>query len=235
MQGRYVFERQCMACHGRWGDGRGELAEGMLPKPRRLTSGLFKFRSTPSGYLPTDGDLARTIRGGIANSSMPSFAHLPSRDLAAVITYAKTLSSRWRHGENRAEPMALGEEPDWFYDDTASSVHRHHGEGLFQANCAGCHSAANSGLVDQWGDPCPAPNLATAILKCGGEPADVYRILATGMDGTPMPSFESGLSATERWEVVAYLRGLRQRGKPGMDRLPSGSSEGDSGEPSGSK
>ncbi len=31
LQGRYLFERHCAACHGRWGDGRGELAEFMHP------------------------------------------------------------------------------------------------------------------------------------------------------------------------------------------------------------
>jgi mono/diheme cytochrome c family protein len=26
MAGRHVFERQCVVCHGKWGDGRGEMA-----------------------------------------------------------------------------------------------------------------------------------------------------------------------------------------------------------------
>lgn len=31
MAGRHVYERQCMVCHGKWGDGRGEMATGMVP------------------------------------------------------------------------------------------------------------------------------------------------------------------------------------------------------------
>ena len=77
-----MYERQCVICHGRWGDGRGDMARGMIPRPRRFTAGVFKYRSTPSGFLPTDADLARTIRGGIAGTSMPVFAGvLSERDV----------------------------------------------------------------------------------------------------------------------------------------------------------
>lgn len=235
MQGRYVFEKHCMACHGRWGDGRGELAEGMLPKPRRLTSGIFKFHSTPSGYLPTDRDLERTVRNGIANSSMPSFGQLSQRDLVAVIAYVKTLSSRWRRAESHGVAMEFEGEPEWFYDDVASRPHGERGGQLFQANCAGCHSVKTSELVDHWGDPCPAPDLGASALKCGGEATDLFRILTTGMDGTPMPSFETGLSAEDRWDLVAYLRQLRRGKKSEPEPSEGDPGEGTDGELPGSK
>ncbi len=89
MAGRHVYDRQCLVCHGKWGDGRGELSVGMVPKPRRLTSGVFKYRSTPSGLLPTDVDLERTLRTGVAGTPMSSFAETTTEedrwDLVAFI------------------------------------------------------------------------------------------------------------------------------------------------------
>jgi cytochrome c oxidase cbb3-type subunit I/II len=217
LQGRYLFERNCAVCHGRWGDGRGEMAEGMRPKPRNLASGIFKFRSTPGGFLPTDGDLERTLRRGIANSSMPTFAHLQTREVQSLVAYLKTLSPRWQQRENYGKPIEPLPEPDWLSRDAESKPHRAAGEQLFIANCAPCHGLRADGksdlaatLEDRWGELCPPSNLRTDALKCGPELADLFRILATGLDGTPMPSFREGLSDAERWDLVAYLGSLRR-------------------------
>jgi len=216
LQGRYVFEKNCVVCHGRWGDGRGEMAEGMRPKPRPLTSGVFKFRSTPSGFLPTDEDLEQTLRRGIANSSMPSFAHLPARDIQPVLAYLKTLSPKWQHRENYAVPIPPIPEPTWLQHEEESQPHRAAGSRLFVTHCAPCHgvhadgrSDLAAGLEDQWGEPCPPSDLTQDVLKCGPELRDLFQALTTGLDGTPMPSFAGALSDFERWEVVAYVASLR--------------------------
>ena len=46
-QGRYVYERNCLICHGDRGDGNGEVAKDLPLKPRSFREGWFKFRSTP--------------------------------------------------------------------------------------------------------------------------------------------------------------------------------------------
>ena len=145
LQGRYLFERNCAVCHGRWGDGRGEMAEGMRPKPRNLASGIYKFRSTPSGFLPTDEDLERTLRSGIPNSSMPSFALLNTREVQSLVAYVKTLSSRWQHPENYAQPLTLPTAPDWLYESNVLPIHEAAGARLFAANCAPCHGPEADG------------------------------------------------------------------------------------------
>ncbi|HYS80841.1 MAG TPA: c-type cytochrome, partial [Anaeromyxobacteraceae bacterium] len=73
-RGRSVFNRYCISCHGVDGDGRGPTADWIDPRPRILTSGTFKFRSTPSGKLPTDADLYRTITNGLHHTFMPRWA-----------------------------------------------------------------------------------------------------------------------------------------------------------------
>src|SRR5512133_941170 len=73
-RGKAVFDRYCISCHGVEGDGRGPTADWIQPRPRVLTSGVYKFRSTPSGTLPTDADLKRTITNGLHTTFMPRWA-----------------------------------------------------------------------------------------------------------------------------------------------------------------
>src|SRR5881628_2845620 len=64
-RGMVVYERYCVSCHGDLGNGEGEFAEYISPKPRDYRQGTFKWRSTPSGSLPTVSDLEKTVRDGI--------------------------------------------------------------------------------------------------------------------------------------------------------------------------
>lgn len=213
LAGRHVFERQCATCHGKWGDGRGEMAEGMRPRPRRLTSGIFKYRSTPSGFLPTDEDLRRTIRNGVGGTAMPAFGGLPERDIESVVAYVKTLSSRWRRATNQAEAVVLGPEPGWFGDAEARRPHVIAGSALYGRLCVPCHGAGGAGdgpsagmLEDAWGEPIRPADLRQPLSRSGPGWRDLYRTLTTGLDGTPMMGFGETTTAEERWELVAFIR-----------------------------
>ncbi len=63
--------------------------------PRDLTKGRFKFRSTASGQVPTDADLARTIVEGIPSTGMVPQNHLSDAEVRAVIAFVKSLSPRF--------------------------------------------------------------------------------------------------------------------------------------------
>ena len=65
------YRRYCVGCHGDLGDGNGENAVWLDPKPRDFQLGIFKCRSTPTGTLPTDEDLYDTIARGLDRSNMP--------------------------------------------------------------------------------------------------------------------------------------------------------------------
>src|SRR5438874_204311 len=64
-RGEEEYAEHCIGCHGAKGDGNGLAATFLFPRPRDFTIGAFKFRSTPSGSLPTDGDLFRTVTRGV--------------------------------------------------------------------------------------------------------------------------------------------------------------------------
>src|ERR1700730_1967761 len=55
--GAGLYKRYCVGCHGVKGNGEGENAPYIDPKPRDFTLAVFKCRSTPSGTLPLDTHL----------------------------------------------------------------------------------------------------------------------------------------------------------------------------------
>src|SRR2546422_9163271 len=69
--GKNLYRRYCIGCHGPDGDGAGENAQWIDPKPRDFTLGVFKCRSTPTGTLPTDQDLLNAMSRGFVTTNMP--------------------------------------------------------------------------------------------------------------------------------------------------------------------
>ncbi len=217
MQGKHVYERNCIVCHGVRGDGRGELAPTLKPRPRSFREGMFKFRSTPLGKLPTDEDLRRTIRGGLSGTAMGMFTQLADAELEAVMTYVKSFSRRWRRAENYAPPIGLPLQPAWFSEAGQLKARTQAGQKVFALHCAACHGEKADGkgpvagtLKDIWGEPSAPTDLRQTHLRCGDGARDVFRLLSTGMNGTPMMSFDPVLTEVQRWEVIAYLFSLRQ-------------------------
>ncbi len=92
-RGRVVYDKYCVGCHGDTGEGDGDAAHWLNPMPRNFQSGNFKFRSTPSGQLPTESDLMHVITCGLAGSAMPGFPLLPEQDRRDVVQYVMHLTS----------------------------------------------------------------------------------------------------------------------------------------------
>lgn len=212
-RGKKVYERYCTACHGPNGDGRGYSAQWLDPRPRDFTAGIFKCRSTPSGTLPTNEDLLRTLRVGFYHADMPPWAVLGDRNLRAVAEYLKTFSPRWKE-EVPGTPVAIAKEP---LDDPTS---RARGNAVWSTNqCEKCHGPQGKGngpaaptLVDDWGYKIvPFDFTASEARKCGNTPEDLFRTLMTGINGTPMPSYADSISAQEAWDLVHFLQGRRQQ------------------------
>lgn len=228
MQGRYVYERNCIVCHGQRGDGNGEMSPTLKPRPRSFREGMFKFRTTPHGMLPTDEDLRRTITRGLSGTAMGMFSHLSAEEVDAVITYVKSFSRRWRKAENHAPAVPLPPPPGWLKDPAALKTHAQSGQKLFVTNCAACHGEKADGkgpaaiaLKDIWGIPAAPSDLRQPHLRCGDTPADMFRILATGLNGTPMVSFDKVLTEDQRWDIIAHLISLRLPSGPVLGASPA--------------
>ena len=215
-QGRAVYLKYCMPCHGPSGDGRGEMGLTVRPRPRDFGAAVFKYRSTPSGFLPTDDDLARTIHLGLTGTAMPTFQTLRESEVRTVIAYVKSFSSRWRKVENYAASLPLPAQPNWFDDADEFAHHAAKGKALFITACAPCHGSKGDGrgdpareMKDSFDEPV-TPHDLSQPLRCGPMPKDIYRTLVTGLDGTPMPTFLGAYSEVELWEIIAHNVVLRR-------------------------
>jgi mono/diheme cytochrome c family protein len=209
-RGKALYVRYCIFCHGPDGDGRGESAPYLDPKPRDFTKAIFKCRSTPSGSLPLDTDLYDTISRGIHASGMPSWKPLLRQERADLVAYIKTFSSSFEE-EKPGAPVVIPPEPA----ATTESIRR--GGELFQSmNCWSCHGKDGRGhgpsaasLTDNRGYPItPFDFTSGTSFKCGDSDQEMFRDLLTGLDGTPMPSFANALTPDQMWDVVHYIRSL---------------------------
>lgn len=90
--GKILYTENCLTCHGEKGTGDGPAALYLFPKPRNFTTGSFKLRSTPTGQLPTDEDLLKTVTNGIPGSAMPSFSFLAEDERKQLVNYLKELT-----------------------------------------------------------------------------------------------------------------------------------------------
>lgn len=209
--GRLVYQNRCAGCHGDLGDGWGRAATFFNFQPRDFRMGVFKFRSTPSGSLPTDGDLLRTLTAGVRGTAMPTWHDLPFQERMAAIHYIKTFSDRW---QQEAPPASIGipAEPPRATPEVLAR-----GQEIWvAAKCNQCHGDEGRGdgpsapdLVDDFGFPIPPADLTTGIFKSGSDVRDIFRTISTGLDGTPMPSFVDAFpEADDRWALAYYVLSL---------------------------
>jgi len=212
-RGKKVFNYVCAPCHGKDGRGDGVVNSTVLVKPRNFTNGIFKFRSTESGALPTDEDLYKSISLGFNHTAMPSFSHLSPEDRHALVEYIKTFSDRFSNpNEYPLKPVDIGNPIPL----TPQSIAKGR-EIYLRSGCWNCHGesgkgdgpSAKQGFKDDWGNPLPIPDLTNPDeVKRADNVIDIYLVFTTGLNGAPMPSYKDVLTDEERWHLANYIYAL---------------------------
>ena len=220
--GKEVYDTWCAGCHGVDGAGEGPGAGQMLPRPRDFTRALYQIRTTASGELPTDEDILHVIDVGMPGTAMPGWEDLLSQsERDALVDYLKTFS-RFFTPDEQPTPLDFGKAPSANADRIAR------GAELYQEiECWQCHGQAGRGdgtssptLSEDNGSPIFVADLTTNWrFNGGGEVEDIYRVLRTGLDGTPMATFsdlvESGIiTDDDLWSLAHYVRSLSPRKAP---------------------
>jgi mono/diheme cytochrome c family protein len=221
-RGRTEYDRHCSGCHGLNGDGKGLLATNLQPPPRDFTRGWFRYRSTPTGQLPTDEDLLRTVTAGLPGSMMPAWEpFLNKAERQAVVAYLKHFSPHFTPDTPR-DMLPLPSPP------TASAEGIAQGEKLYrESGCGSCHGDTGKGdgrsgkdLKTAEGDSIVPRDLTNKWSFHGGHtPQDVFQRLSTGMDGSPMASYRDVLSPTELWDLVFYILSLSPPERPQVQAI----------------
>jgi cytochrome c oxidase cbb3-type subunit 2 len=213
-EGRALYFGHCATCHGERGDGRGPSARFLSSRPRDLTRGEFKFRTTASGEVARVEDLYRTLSVGIPGTEMPSFrTRLSSDQRRLMAEYVTTLSPRYIDART-PEAIPVPEAPPL----ERGAIER--GRSLYaRLQCGQCHGSRGDGadatqtrLVDDFDQPIRATDLTRPYAKGGRGRRAIYRALTTGLSGTPMPSFRDLLSDADRWDLAAYVESLVSSG-----------------------
>ena len=84
-RGKAIYGSNCVACHGKEGDGKGPAAQAMRPPPTDFTVVEWWKEKT-------DDQIARMIKDGRAGTPMVSFSKLSEDELDDLVAYMKKLS-----------------------------------------------------------------------------------------------------------------------------------------------
>jgi len=222
-----MYEKRCSQCHGTEGKADGPAAKFSVPRPRDFTWGVYKLRTMPSGYPPTDEDLFRTIRRGIPGTTMPGWKEFTDDEVKGLIQYIKGFAPDvFESDDEMPAPITIGEPPK----STPELIEK--GKKLFtDSKCWECHGKKGRGngkkskapeFKDDWGYRIAPRNLTHPWEFRGGEDAaveDIYRAITTGLDGTPMASFQDSLPDEDRWALAHYVKSLQVKRQLGYTIL----------------
>jgi mono/diheme cytochrome c family protein len=212
-RGEKVYNYVCAPCHGKDGKGDGVVSSTIFVKPRNFTSGVFKFRSTETGNLPTDEDLYESISLGFHNTAMPSFSSLSPEDRFALTEYIKKFSERF---SNPNEYPLKVIEPVNAIPLSPQSIAKGR-EIYIRMKCWECHGvsgrgdgpAAKRGFTDDWGNKILIPDLTNPNeVKRAQTVEEIYLVFTTGLNGSPMPSYKEVLTDEEMWHLANYIYAL---------------------------
>jgi mono/diheme cytochrome c family protein len=213
--GKPVYDKWCAGCHGVDGQGQGDAAAWMLPRPRNFVQALYQIRSTRSGSLPTDADILHVIDVGMPGTAMPGWREsLSQQERDNLVSYLKTFSRFFE--SDQPQVLEMGGAPGG-----GAEVIEQGRQAYQQLECFKCHGQEGRGdgasaptQEDDNKFPIRPADLSQPwLFNGGGTVEDIYRRLRTGLDGTPMPSLtdalEGGIVTEEQlWAISHYVRSL---------------------------
>lgn len=211
--GKKIYGQNCLACHGTKGDGNGDAAAFLAPKPRDFVTANYRLRTTPTGMLPTDDDLYRAVSFGMTGTPMPGWKHLLNEDERwAVVEYIKTFSPKFADAtQERKSIPELGTPPA-----KTDSIIAEGKELYTKLACVTCHGESGRGdgssaasLVDDMQMKIKPRDLSKpATFKAGYATKEIVRSILTGFNGTPMLGFHGTISEADAWKVAYHVETL---------------------------
>jgi mono/diheme cytochrome c family protein len=217
-EGKAIFTRECMVCHGDAGRGHGPYRELLQPGPPDFGDGSY------GDY--TDADYFWRISEGVPWSAMPAWKiNYGEEDRWKLVHYLRAIFTQT---EERPPGIQTGEEPkpgvDFeypeFYKTSArfpEDVSFARGKRLFLEHCAHCHGLAGDGQGwdGQYLNPKPANFQGMRNKQMTPEAQGEHLAKVTfGIKDSAMPIWGEFLPVEQRWDILKYLMGSWMAGQP---------------------
>lgn len=210
-QGRQVYAKNCVSCHGERGEG--ERAPGMNVPPRNFAAPQARAELNRERMI-------EAVTNGRSGTMMISFRdRLPKKDIQAVVDYISAIlmvpesqiSGTSAHGgrqQDVGKPSPLG---NYINADMSSPMPNglqgsaEKGKKFFLGNCAECHGAKGNGQGKRayFINPKPANFLTEKSRATLNRPA-LFTFISQGKLGTEMPAWSKVLSDQEIADVAEY-------------------------------
>jgi mono/diheme cytochrome c family protein len=215
-EGKAIFIRECMVCHGDAGRGHGPYAEGLQPSPPDFGDGSY------GDY--TDADYFWRISEGLPWSAMPAWKlQYTEEDRWKLVHYIRVIFTQT---EDRPSAPPEGEDfqfPEVYQALTIPETASYErGQVTFLQNCAHCHGLAGDGQGwdGQYLNPQPADFRDMAGQTMGPQAQGEHLAKVTfGIQDTAMPTWGEFLPEDQRWDAVQYLMASFMMGKPVTDSV----------------
>lgn len=230
--GQQLYNQHCSACHGEKGDGQGLAAAYLYPKPRNFRLGKFKLIRTPN-LAPSDADLEAVIQRGMPGSSMPPWPKLNAQERKLLMAHVLDLYraglrddyiARAKEEEdeeppeerivefvNRRGTAEPAVELPALHAESDEAIAR--GKELYvKQSCHSCHGKEGKGdgvqaMFDDDKLPTRPRDFTVGVFKGGHDVASLYRRIAIGMPGTPMPA-SANLTPEQVGDMIHFIRSL---------------------------
>jgi mono/diheme cytochrome c family protein len=235
-QGKAIYTRECLVCHGDAGRGTGPYGGLLQPPPPDFGDGSYGTLADPS-Y--TDADYFWRISEGLPWSAMPSWKlryseedrwslvyyirvnftqTLPRPDITADQVYPGIYLEQ--HMPVSASEAEIVEGALPYAMPLTPSFER--GKLVFLENCAHCHglSGQGDGWDGQYLDIAPA-NFTDPNMR-GMADGDYYARVSFGIQNSAMPAWGEWLPENQRWDVIKFIQEAFQEGRPDTGSLYTG-------------
>jgi mono/diheme cytochrome c family protein len=214
-EGKALFTRECMVCHGDAGTGDGPYSDALQPPPPDFSDGSYGTLQDPS-Y--TDADYFWRIAEGLPWSAMPAWKlQYGAEDRWKLVHYVRV---NFTQTEARPPTSAPPEYPAVYLSQTipdTASFER--GKQLYLTTCALCHGLSGQG--DGWDgdylDVKPA-NFSDPNLR-GMAESELFARVTFGIQNTAMPTWGEFLPERQRWDAVRFVLDAFVDGRPTMSSL----------------
>ncbi len=181
--GLRLFQSNCSSCHGPAGQGDGPAAKYLVPPPKNLKNTYW-----------SDLYLSGIIWHGVTGSSMPKWFELSTQDFRSLMIYVQSLAD--------ADIMEA--------DKPLTEAELLSTRQLFELQCATCHGLSGAGDGLSAGVLFPKP---VNFQQYRATKTHIDKVLAKGIPGTAMSSWEGKLTSADRSLLAVYIRSLYQGNK----------------------